>query len=83
MIVAQDQNGDQYSALTSADGNFRLYVPFGLYSIRVNEQAVDEQFEFAQNSYSLNVNDVSVNYQLSFYLIEKRRKLNIRKFDNN
>ena len=47
------------------------------------EQAVDQQFEFAQSSYSLNVNDISVNYQLSFYLIEKRRKLNIRKFDNN
>ncbi len=82
-VIAQDQNGDQYTALTNLDGNFRLYVPFGQYTIRVNEQAVDDQFEFAQSSYSLSVNDVSVNYQLSFYLIEKRRRLNIRKFDNN
>lgn len=82
-VIATDEAGEKYDGLSDRQGNFRLYVPFGQYTIRVNEQAIDDQFEFAQGSYSLGVNDVTVNYQLTFYLIEKRRKLNIRRFNNN
>jgi hypothetical protein len=78
-----DQEGNTYSSLSDQNGEFNLYVPFGLYTLKVNEQAIDDQFQFAQSSYTLNVNNVSVNYQVTFYLIEKARKLNIKKFDNN
>lgn len=78
-----DQDGNSYSGLSGQNGEFSIYVPFGLYTIKVNEQAVDDQFQFAQSSYTLNVNNVSVNYQITFYLIEKARKLNIKKFDND
>jgi hypothetical protein len=78
-----DKDGNSYSGLSGQNGEFNIYVPFGLYTIKVNEQAVDDQFQFAQSSYTLNVNNVSVNYQVTFYLIEKARKLNIKKFDNN
>ena len=77
-----DNLGNSYSALSGQGGEFNLYVPFGLYTIKVNEQAVDEQFQFAQSSYTLNVNNVNVNYQVTFYLIEKSRRINIKKFDN-
>tara|TARA_R110001599_G_scaffold174679_4_gene366667 strand:- start:19141 stop:22023 length:2883 start_codon:yes stop_codon:yes gene_type:complete len=77
-----DNFGNSYTALSGQGGEFNLYVPFGLYTIKVNEQAVDEQFQFAQSSYTLNVNNVNVNYQVTFYLIEKSRKVNIKKFDN-
>lgn len=77
-----DNNGNSYTALSGQGGEFNLYVPFGLYTIQVNEQAVDEQFQFAQSSYTLNVNNVNVNYQVTFYLIEKSRRVNIKKFDN-
>ncbi|WP_452610214.1 COG1470 family protein [Roseivirga echinicomitans] len=77
-----DNNGNTFTALSGQGGEFNLYVPFGLYTIQVNEQAVDEQFQFAQSSYTLNVNNVNVNYQVTFYLIEKSRKVNIIKFDN-
>jgi hypothetical protein len=78
-----DQEGNTYTGLSGQNGEFNLYVPFGLYTLKVNEQAIDDQFQFAQSSYTLNVNNVSVNYQVTFYLIEKARKLNIKKFDNN
>ena len=77
-----DNSGNSYTALSGQGGEFNLYVPFGLYTIQVNEQAVDEQFQFAQSSYTLNVNNVNVNYQVTFYLIEKSRRVNIKKFDN-
>ena len=81
-VTANDGNGGTFTGLTDLSGQFRLYVPFGTYTIRVNEQAVDSQFEFAQSSYTLDVNNLGGNYQLAFYLIEKRRQLNIQKFDN-
>lgn len=82
-VTATDGSGETYTSLTDLSGQFRLYVPFGTYTIRVNEQAIDSQFEFAQSSYTLDVNNLGGNYQLAFYLIEKRRQLNIKKFDNN
>ncbi|GHE74403.1 hypothetical protein [Roseivirga thermotolerans] len=82
-VTATDATGESYSTLTDLQGSFRLYVPFGQYTIKVNEQAVDSQFEFAQSSYTLDINNLGGNYQLAFYLIEKRRQLNIKRFDNN
>lgn len=82
-ITATDENGESYSGLTDGNGNFQLYVPYGKYVIKANEKAVDEQFQFAQSSYTVEVDNTGGNYQLTFYLIEKRRELNIRKFDNN
>lgn len=82
-VTATDANGDTFTGLTDLSGVFRLYVPFGTYTVRVNEQAIDSQFEFAQSSYTLDVNNLGGNYQMAFYLIEKRRQLNIRKFDND
>ncbi len=81
-VTAEGEDGQTYSGLTDLNGIFRIYVPFGEYKVRVNQNAVDQQFEFAQSEYNVVVNNVSVNYQLTFYLIEKRRRLNIKKFDN-
>ena len=81
-VSMTDKEGNNFTALSGEGGSFNLYVPFGQYTIRVNEQAVDEQFQFAQSSYTLNVNNVNVNYEVTFYLIEKSRRLNIKKFDN-
>lgn len=83
-VTATDAiTGQRYSSLTNLEGAFRLYVPFGQYTVSVNDQAIDDQFEFAQSSYSLDINNQGGNYQMTFYLIEKRRQLNIKKFDNN
>ena len=58
-VTATDGNGESYTGLTDLSGVFRLYVPFGTYTIRVNEQAVDSQFEFAQSSYALDINNLA------------------------
>lgn len=81
-VTAQSTTGERYYGVTGLDGSFRIYVPFGEYTISMNESAFDEQFQLAQKAYTLPVNNVGVNYQLTFYLIEKSRALNIRKFDN-
>lgn len=82
-VTAEGIDGEKYYGVTDMDGKFRIYVPYGEYTISVNENAFDQQFQFAQTSYTLPVNNVNVNYQLTFYLIEKRRAVNIRRFNNN
>jgi len=72
-----------YSGLTDRSGNFRIFVPFGKYTIDASSTTIDEQFQFAQDSYKLEIDNTDSNYELTFYLIEKKRQLNIKKFGNN
>ncbi len=82
-VTVQDKDGNTYEGLTGKGGDFRIYVPFGQYTIRVNQNAVDQQFEFAQPSYTLGIDNSDMKYEVTFYLIEKRRKANIRNFNKD
>ncbi len=75
--VKQD-NGKVFSTLTSSDGHFVLFVPNGDYVIMINEAAVSSHFSFMQNNIPLNINEEFENYNISFYLAEKKRNINIR-----
>ncbi len=74
--VNQD-NGKTFSTLTTGDGNFVLFVPNGNYIIMINESAVDKHFSFKQNNIPIEVNQDFENYNVSFYLAEKQRNINI------
>ncbi len=78
-VTVQDFSGNSYESLTDRNGEFRLFVPFGKYTIKVNQNAVDQQFEFAQPSYTMDINSSEMKYDVTFYLIEKRRRLNINR----
>ena len=82
-ISAISDNDEVYSAVTDKEGKFKVFVPFGKYMIDVSSATIDEQFEFAQDSYPLNIDNAESNYELTFFLIEKKRQLNIKKFGNN
>ncbi len=82
-ITAIGDDDKVYSGITDRAGQFRLFVPFGKYTIAASSSTIDEQFQFAQDAYELEINSADSNYRLTYYLIEKKRKLNIRKFGNN
>lgn len=82
-ISAIGVDGEVYSGVTDRSGEFKMFVPFGKYTIDASSTTIDEQFQFAQDSYKLEIDNADSNYELTFYLIEKKRKLNIKKFDNN
>ena len=82
-ISAIGDNEEVYSTVTDQEGKFSVFVPFGNYVVDVSSATIDEQFQFAQDSYSLNIDNAESNYELTFFLIEKKRKLNIKKFDND
>ena len=82
-ISAVGPNDRIFSGMTDKGGKFVLYVPFGKYDIKASNAGVDDQLQFAQDTYPLEINNVNANYQMTFYLIEKSRRLNIKRFNNN
>jgi hypothetical protein len=82
-VSAIGADDEVYSGITDRSGQFTIFVPFGNYTIDASSTTIDEQFQFAQDSYKLKIDNADSNYELTFYLIEKKRKLNIKKFGNN
>ncbi len=68
-------NGKTFSTLTDKDGQFVLFVPNGTFKITINEAAVGSRFEFLQNNIPIKITKDFENYNVSFYLVEKQRKI--------
>jgi len=75
--VNQD-NGKTFTTLTTGDGRFVLYVPNGYYIVMVNEAAVSTQFNFKQNDIPVDITEDFDSYNVSFFLAENKRNINIR-----
>ncbi len=69
------ENGKTFSTLTDKDGQFVLFAPNGTYNIMINEQAIGARYEFLQNNIPLTISKDFENYNVSFYLVEKERKM--------
>lgn len=82
-ITALDSSGKAYNTLTGFDGSFTLYVPIGKYTITMNEAVLTDRFKLVQNNIPLVLSKELENIFVSMYIIEKRRKLTIKKFKNN
>lgn len=80
-IIATGENGVTYSTLTDSQGGFRIDVPAGKYTISLNEDILGRNLLLKENDIVVNLNDVTDNSFVTFYLIEKERKLNIKRFD--
>jgi hypothetical protein len=72
-------NGKSHSTLTNSSGQFNLYIPNGKYEVNINEAAVGGTFQFLQNNIPLEVSNDFDNYNISFYLTERKRKINFTK----
>ena len=77
VTAMNDDDGRTFTTLTDASGNFALYVPNGNYRIVINEAAVGSRYEFLQNNIPINVNKEFEDYNVSFYLVEKQRKMRL------
>jgi hypothetical protein len=77
VTAVHTENGKTFSTLTDKDGQFVLFAPNGSYKIMVNDEAVGSKFEFLQNNIPLNISKEFENYNVSFFLVEKERKMKI------
>ena len=67
--------GESYSTLTDQYGNYSMHLPNGEYVININEGAVGTRFSFSDNNIPLSVKSSGKNYNISFYLSEKKRQI--------
>lgn len=82
-VSAVDSAGHTYSALTTADGRFDLYVPTGDYRVSINQNAIDRNFVLEQNMMHVELTPEVDAWSISFQLREKERKVNIKKFKSD
>ncbi len=78
ITAIRQSDGKTFSTLTTTDGHFVMFVPNGDYVMVVNEDAVSRGFNFMQNNIPLTINKDFENYNVSFYLSEKKRNINVR-----
>lgn len=73
-------NGLNIYTLTNPKGEFEMYVPYGEYTISMDNAVVGSKFKILNNNIKLGLNEGSESVFVTFYLVEKRKKITIKKF---
>jgi len=74
-------NHKTYTTLTDKDANFSFYMPKGKYIITLDEKVLGDKFQLLQNNFEFEVDDSFDNLFIPFYIVEKKRKVRVTKFD--
>ena len=78
-ITAVDQK--TYNTLTGSDGSFEFYLPFGKYTISLDENILNGRFYIVKNNYKIDITGQIDNLYLTFHIIEKKRNIRIKRFN--
>ena len=81
-VTAIDSSGKSYSVLTERNGNFLLNLPMGQYILSINEGALGSNYVFTQSKINLDLSTQFENLTITFNAIEKKRKMDVKKFDS-
>jgi hypothetical protein len=82
-ITALDSSGKSYSVLTNDKGGFVINLPTGQYILSVNDAVLGQNFTFIQNKINLDLSKNYENFSITFNAVEKKRKMEIKKFNNS
>lgn len=73
--------GDKvYQTLTNAEGRFEFYLPFGEYTITMDEGILSERFRITRNNLNVRLRNNQDGAYVSFYIVEKRRRVIFKDF---
>ncbi|MDA0714308.1 MAG: hypothetical protein O3B83_03490, partial [Bacteroidetes bacterium] len=75
-------NNKSYFTLTDMNGNFDFYLPNGDYTITFDENVLSDRFRIMQNDIKVSLSNDLENMFVTFMVVEKRRKVDIKKFGN-
>jgi hypothetical protein len=81
-ISVSDSSGKTLSTLTDAKGGYTLYVPSGNYVLSMDDAVLGERFALAQNNIDIELKIGMEGFFYTFYVVEKKRKINMRKSGN-
>lgn len=69
-----------YSTLTDKNGHFEFYLPNGDYILTMDDSILSSSLRLSRNNIPVVLKNNQDGYYLSFYILEKRRKVIIRDF---
>ena len=73
--------GDKiYNTLTNKNGRFEFYLPFGSYTVTMDEIILNDRFRVTRNNLPIKLRNEQDGVYVSFYIIEKRRKIIFKDF---
>lgn len=69
-----------YNTLTDKNGRFEFYLPFGKYTITMDEGILNNRFRISRNNIQVELKNSQDGVYASFYIVEKRRKVIFKDF---
>ncbi len=73
-------NHKVYNTYTDKNADFSFYLPKGKYVISMDEKVLGGRFQLLQNNFEFEVDESFDNLFVPFYIVEKKRKVKIKKF---
>ena len=78
-ITATDDEGQQFSTLTSESGQYHLYLPKGRFNISVNENVFGADFQLLQNNIPVEIMHEHETIRVNFNVRERGRQIRIQR----
>lgn len=72
--------GRVYNTLTDIDGHFEFYLPNGEYTLTMDETILGDVYKLSKNNIPLSLKSTQDGVYMSFYIVEKRRKVQFKTF---
>ncbi len=79
-IKVSANNGRAYHTLTDFEGRFEFYLPNGDYTITLDENIMSNKYRLMQNDIPVTLSNDLESMFVTFFIVEKRRKVNVKKF---
>ncbi|MFW5706751.1 MAG: MSCRAMM family protein [Bacteroidota bacterium] len=77
-ITATRDDGQQFTTLTSEDGQYDIYLPKGKYTISINENVFRDNFELLQNNVPIEIMYEQEIISVNFTARERTRQIRIQ-----
>jgi hypothetical protein len=79
-IVASNTDGKVFTTLTDIDGHFEFFLPNGDYTLTMDESILGTKYKISRNNIPLTLEATQDALYMSFYIVEKRRKVKVKSF---
>lgn len=79
-ITSTNSNHKVFQTLTDNKGHFEFYLPNGNYIVNMDEGILNSNLRLSKNNIPVSLKESQDGIYISFYVIEKRRKVIIRDF---
>jgi hypothetical protein len=75
--------GKTFNTLTTLNGRFEFYMPNGEYVITMDEKILGDRYTISRNNIPLTLTNKQDGVYISYYIIEKRKKVIIKDFGSD